>query len=264
MAATDTPSVASALTWLDQHPGGASLVSFMQKLPLASAEAIHAASIELKRLQYEDEHHSKRAGELRHWGWSCGLIGFFGINAFGDHLSTAALILINIAFVAIVSWITTRAITNAHALSSRASAARSALNEKTFTQIGVSFNGTADTVRTISSILAEQRQLKQEVVDSRIAYEDILRGALLAEGKGVPSSWFSHRNGRLSPILGGLPTEELLEHPDCERVFREMVRFGLLEHTVEAIVLRSNIPVSSRTMTIAMERLQSAGHTAGR
>lgn len=254
-------NVRAAIAWLSARPVGATLVEFMQRLPTEEAETIHNAAMELKRLKVEDELHVKTAGDIQSRSWIGGIVGVVAVDAvLSGSVAPLSLLVIDGSIVAAIWWFASRAIRRQYSLAGKLVTERFRIEETIFKRIGVIYSEAEDRVHSISRLTETARRIQQKLRDSNAVYDEIVTGASLAREAGISPSLFQHRIHRLSAVLGGLPTEELLEHPDCERLFHEMRKLGLRHHTVEAILLRridADLPISTRTLEIAKARMQS-------
>jgi hypothetical protein len=232
-------NVRAAVAWLSARYVGATLVEFVQKLPTEEAEKVHAAALELKRLKAEDERHAKAARDIQLWSWVGGVAGVAAIDAvLRGSIATGLLFIIDGVIVAAIWWFASRAIRHEYSLAGAAITQRFRIEESVFKRIGVVYREAEGTVHSVARLAASHEKIQQGLRDSLAVYGEIQKGASLAREAGINPSLFQHRAYLLSQVLGGLPTEELLDHPDCERLFHEMNRLGLRDHTIEAILLR--------------------------
>lgn len=255
--------IRAVVDWLGARYVGATLVEFVQKLPIDKAEEVHAAALKLKRLKAEHERHAKAARDIRLWSWIGGIAGVAAIDTvLSGSVPAALLLLFDGTIVAGIWWFASQAIRREYSLAGKATAERIRIEENVFERIGVVYREEEGTVHSIARLAADHRKIQLDLRDSHSVYEEIQRGASLAREAGLSPSLFQHRTYLLSRVLGGLPTEELLDHPDCERLFHEMNKLGLRDHTVEAILLRrtdADLPVTARTLEIAKARMHSVG-----
>ena len=249
------------MVWLSARHVGATLVEFIQKLPPDEAEKVHAAAIELNRLKSEDDRHAKRANNIRSWSWIGGVACLATFDAvLSTRIAPRTLLLLDAVIVAVMWWGSSQAIRREQRLAGQTTVGQYRIRETVFRRIGVIYNEADGRVHSVASLVEKQRKIRQEIDYSYAIYDEIEHGALLARRMGLDATLFQHRTHLLNRVLGGLPTEELLEHPDCERLFHEMNKVGLRDHTVEAILSRSidvGLPISARTMEIAKARMQS-------
>jgi hypothetical protein len=255
-------NVRAAVAWLSARYVGATLVEFVQKLPIEEAEKVHAAVLELKRLKAKDERHAKAARNIQSWSWIGGIAGVAAIDAvLSGSIATGLRLVIDGVIVAVIWWVASRAIRQEYSLAGSAITQRFRIQESVFERIGVVYREAEGTVHSVARLAASHKKIQQGLRDSQAVYEEIQRGASLAREAGINPSLFQHR-AYLNRVVGGLPTEELLDHPDCERLFHEMNKLGLRDHTIEAILLRrtdADLPISARTLEIAKARMQSHG-----
>lgn len=254
-------NVRAAVDWLNARPVGATLVEFVQRLPTDEAEKVHAAALELKRLEAEEQRHAKTARNIQSWSWIGGIVGVAAIDAFlRGSIGGTLLLVTDGIIVATIWWFASRAIRQEYALAGKATTERLRLQEIVFERIGTAYSEAEGTVHSVARLAANHRKVRQALRDSSSVYDDIQKGASLAREAGISPSLFQHRTYLLGRVLGGLPTEELLDHPDCERLFHEMNKLGLRDHTVEAILLRrtdADLPITARTLEVARARLRS-------
>lgn len=255
--------VRKTVDWLGARYVGATLVEFMQRLPTDEAERIHAAALELKRLKAEEERHVKTARDVQLWSWIGGIAGIAAIDALlSGRMFAGLLLVIDGIIAAAIWWFASRAIRQKHSLAGRATADRFRLEESVFQRIGVVYGEADGRVHSIAQLAASHGKIQQELRVVSAVYDEIQRGASLAREAGISASLFQHRTHLLNRVLGGLPTQELLEHADCERLFHEMTKLGLRDHTVEAILLHrtdAGLPITPRTLEIAKARMLSVG-----
>ncbi|MEQ1715967.1 MAG: hypothetical protein ABL907_08290 [Hyphomicrobium sp.] len=254
-------SLRTAIAWLGARHGGASLVEFIQRLPTEAAENIRAASLELKRLKLEGAKHSKKASYIRLWSWVGGTVAVIvaDVALCGSLVPTPRIVAAIITIILGIWWFSSRAIRREIALASDATIARIVLEDSAFKKIGITYNEAAGTVHSLVRRAEDHREVQQGLLGSHAAYEEIQRGAKLARDAGINPSLFQHRDRLLSTVLGGMPTDDLLHHPDCERLFHEMCKLGLRNHTVEAILSRPTsvgLPIFARTLALAKVRMQ--------
>lgn len=254
----DQESVDQAISWLNAKPAGSTLAEFLLRLPALEAERISKAVQDLRRLKLDEQRHGNEAGQINLWAWIGGAIGLFLIlpNLSGRPLP----LLTDIAFVLAVWWLASRAIDRAFSNAGRAASARLQIHDDVFKPIGIQFDEDKERVYSLTRLVEAEQHLNKQLDAHRQAFAEILKGESIAKAKGVSPLLFEHRQHRLGTVLGGFSTEELLEHPDCEKLFREMCRLGLSEHTVEAILLchpQTHRLLTSRTIEIATARIAS-------
>jgi hypothetical protein len=234
----------------------------MQQLPTEDAERLLKATKELERLRLSDIEHCQKADKIRTWSWIAGIIGLIILNStLGRAFNTPTVIAIDVLFVGAVWLLSSLRIRKEYKLANKATMDRLQLEDDVFRPLGIEFNDKIGRVRSLEEISDRQKVLQDGLRQSHAAYLEIVAGANLAMEKGLSPQLLEHRAWLLSPVLGGLPTEELLHHPDCERLFREMSAIGLREKTVEAILLQfqdRGLPLTSSTLNIARRRLASA------
>jgi hypothetical protein len=255
--------VRTAVDWLSARYVGATLVEFVQKLPTDEAEKVHRAALELNRLRIENERHTEAARNIQSRSWIGGVVGIVAVDIIlSGRIPAGPMLVIDGVIVACIWWCASRSIRRQYSLAGIATAERFRIENAVFERIGVVFREAEGTVHSMARLAASHRKIQKDLRDSYSVYDEIQRGASLAREAGVSPSLFQHRTHLLSRVLGSLPTEELLEHSDCERLFQEMSKLGLRDHTVEAILLRrtdADLPITARTLQIARTRMQSAG-----
>ena len=240
-------NVSAAVDWLSVRHVGATLVEFVQRLPADEAEKIRAAVLELKRLKAEDLQHIKVARNIESWSWIGGIAGVAAIDVtLSGSTAPVLLLVINAVIAGAIWWFASQAIRREYSLAGKATTERFRLHEKVFNRIAVVYSEAEGTVHSVARLLLSDNKTQQGLRDSLAVYDEIQRGASLARDAGISPSLFQHRTYLLNRVMGGLPTEELIEHPDCERLFHEMTKLGLRAHTVEAILLLMSICQSPR------------------
>jgi hypothetical protein len=112
--------VRATVDWLNARPVGATLVEFVQRLPTDEAEKVHAAALELKRLEAEEQRHAKTARNIQSWSWIGGIVGVAAIDAsLRGSIGGTLLLVTDGMTVATIWWFASRAIRQEYALAGR-------------------------------------------------------------------------------------------------------------------------------------------------
>lgn len=256
-----TESVTSAALWLDNLPGGASVTEFVGRLHAEEGERVGAALLEIRRLTNEESKYMNSARNVEVCAGVFGILGLVVIHAtlerrFGGHFVLA----IDAALVAATWWVARQWIKRQLARAHHAYLNRQRLRDETFTRVGVLYDDTLGVVYSKTRLQSLKKQMEENLEVNQAVFDQIVRGGELALKAGVDPNLLLHRKYLLNNVLGGLPTEELLEHPDCARLFHEMSELGLNQQTAEAILvskMSEELPLSERTLAVAKSRMAS-------
>lgn len=252
--------IRAATAWLSTRIVGSSVAQYIQKLPARQAELFLADIDRLKELSAEIERADEAVRRVETNGvLACIAAAIAALALSGIWLSDWLVLVASGLVVALCWWIKEKARARIWAEQNAAWMKRETIKERLDKQYGVVYREADQMLKARVAIEAQQARISEGLRINNAALKEIERGAALAAAAKIDRELVQYMRNQ-PPVLGGLPTEELLEKPAVERLFQEMSAAGLREHTVEAVLSRygTHLPISSKTLEVAKARMQAA------
>ncbi|MBU1212580.1 MAG: hypothetical protein KJ587_15075 [Alphaproteobacteria bacterium] len=249
-----------AREWLANRPVGATLVEFLQKLPVEQAEVLLVNAQEIKRLTAEEERSEAAAKQITERGAMIGLGALAAISILGGGIFPPFVLIATCGSVGAVTWWFTRSARNREwARQWDAWHRRDALRSEIRKRLGVAYYEKDERVHSLHAIKKQHDELTNALATNDKAFAEIQQGIEKGREAGIDSSLL-RKAQEITRVIGGLPTEELVEHPDTELLHRAMCQAGLHHFTIESILHQygDELPVSPRTRAVLASRIAPA------